>query len=117
MIAIEVALLREVPGIATGHPVVIQREVENIVGVAVNHEVAANHVIAIGTDVEVEVDQEKTKNPLQLQIHIRMNVIPRLRTVLDLRYHQPPVIPAKHLLYRLDTLIQFSIKCLQYQTI
>ena len=55
--------------------------VANIVGVAVNHgivvnrEVVADHVIAIVTDVEVEVDQEKMKNPLQLQIHIRMNVM------------------------------------------
>ena len=64
-----------------GHRADIRKVVANIVGVAVNHgivvnrEVVADHVIAIVTDAEVEVDQEKMKNPLQLQIHIRMNVM------------------------------------------
>lgn len=88
-IAIEVALHPEVPGTVTGkldlcfighnrvlaHRVDIRREVASIVAVVVSQEVVANHGIAIATDVEVEVDQEKTKNPLQLLIHTRMNVM------------------------------------------
>lgn len=76
-IAIEVALHPEVPGTVTAHRVDIRREVASIVAVVVSQEVVANHGIAIATGVEVEVDQEKTKNPLQLLIHTRMNVIPR----------------------------------------
>lgn len=76
-IAIEVALHPEVPDIVTVHRADIRRAVASIVAVAASREVVANHVIAIATGVEVEVDQEKTKNPLQLLIHTRMNVIPR----------------------------------------